>query len=753
MPKDYIKPSGILEGGLLTKLSANGPKNDWIVYSDRADNPTYQSPGGAATGKKLQFMESFYVIGEKKGYVHLIKYNPTMVSGNARKVNKNAEDYGWVEKNKLLLWRNSIINQQTDFAVKALTVHDISILDSKVTGKKLRFYNSPTLNPTLENENDVPLLEFLFVYKKEGDNYLVGVSQSLPQSKVGAQNILKGWLSESFIEIWAQRLCIEPNYNKDAANERKGKGIKASLLSSDEAASSFRTNGNAPVNTILWDNDQYENKFPPNWKRLPILSRLDKTLYKTGVITDILDKNNDIALTIRERTEIEKAYSVIRDKRENINIMFVIDGTQSSHPFFTPITNGIEKSINIFKNEKKKYKIGAVIYGNSGQGVLEKYSLTTNHESIIRKLGDYRDKTDLTEDNDDPSDMYAGVLEALRKFEESNQTNIIVLIGDAGNALNAFNANKSELIRKMKDRECGLISFQTRNISHRISDVFINQTKELIVGTSSRPTFEEPILYHIEENNTFRVKYPEESLVPGSLTHADRKGAMSQAELEKEISSMLSSFEEQHERLKKELDCKIYIDCKITINEAVLDYILSKLPGVDYDEDLKDRLRTMDHQFFIESYAAMETEELDQPLFTHVLFLTDRELYALEDNLEKLVGASNDATELREQIVDSYKEILEKHYGSGGNKRELARKTAAEILELVTGLPSSSELLGKYTIADLEDRRKVSDNKIQEIFIYMEDKLRDMKKVVGNTDYSFRSRDETYYWVPQDVLP
>ncbi len=749
IPTQFMKPTGSGTNGVQNKLNAAGPRNDWVVHSDRDNNITYTSANSDTKSKTINFMENFYVIGETDTRVELIKYDPSIISSNvSRKVNmKKADYYGWADKDRLLLWNNSLVNKQTEFTIKALVGHSIAdMVRGKSTDKQLTLYNSPTVEANTENDNDVRLFEFLYVFKQENNKYLVGISNKLSRS-AGAQEVIKGWISEKNAQVWSQRLCIEPNDDQSAATERRRQNVKASLFNNYQGALAFKTGTTAQYEKILWDKDKYEVGYPSSWKRMPVISKLDNKIYKTGAITDVYSKSNLKVLSAEEHANLEAQYNTVRDKKQNINIVFVIDGTQSNHSFFVPIINAIQNSINLFKNSDKKYKIGTVIYGKSGEGVVDSYSLTSKHSSVIQSLKNYRDKTDLSQDNDDPTDLYEGIRKATRTLNPK-QTNIIVLIGDAGSSLNT---NSTDIIQRMKDTECGFISFQTRNVKGlpgRIYNEFINQTKEFIVESSGRSGIR-PTLYE-DSGNTFRLRYPIESLLPGSLTYSDKGGAMSQEELEEEIRTMLTSFEKQHERLLRDLDCKIYIDCKPGINEAILEYFLKEIP--DIDPATLRKIRDMDYQLFVEAYAPLQVDKLEYPIFKHVIFLTRQEFNELEKELEKLVDVGNTPSELREEIINAYKQILIGYYGTEA-KQEIANKTPAEVLEIVTGLPTTSELLSKYTIAELEDRRKVSDEEIQDIFFYMDKKLQTMQKVVGNPDYFFRSRDQTYYWVPQEVLP
>lgn len=745
MPVNYQTPAMNNTKGVEEKLSASGGRNDWVVSSNRDNNLLYDSPNGSPNGKTMGFMENFYVIGETETHLQLIKYDPTVSStGGSRKVNmKNAMYFGWTPKDNLLLWRRAVVNPKDDFIIKGLVIHSAELLSKGIGGEQqLLLYNSPTLEKTSMNQNDIRLLEFLYIYDIKNGNYLVGVAPESPRSDVATKRVIKGWISSKNLQLWTNRLCLEPNSDPKAAAERRAKGVKATIFNSYQAADNLKLGRPAQYNKILWNDDKYEKGYPPSQKRMPVLGKVENNIYKTAVITDVYNKNNYSVLSADEHARFHAEYNTIRDKKQNINMVFVIDGTKSNHSFFTPIIGAIKSNLNSLEKSNKKYKIATFIYGKSGEGVLARQPLTTNHSAVIQALENYQNKQNLSQDNDAPTDMYEGINTALRTLDPK-ETNIIVLVGDAGNKLNVSNLN---IAKKMKEKECGIIAFQTRNVSGRAGltyDAFIDQTKKLIEVSSARNNLR-PKLYE-DDSNTYRLRYPVEATLPGSLTYSDRDDNMSQAELDEEIREMLKSFEDQHEAMLRDLDCKIYVDCTPGINEAVLEYILKEMPEIDIR-----RIRDMNYQLFAEGYAPIQVDRLEYPLFKFVLFLTDRELYDLETTLKKLViGGSS--SELRENIINAYKKILTVHYGNDtGN---ISDKTLAQATESVTGLPSKSGLLNKYTLKDLEDRRKVSDDEIRDISDYIEDKLLSMKRIVGNPDYYFRSRDNTYYWVPQDVIP
>ena len=141
-----------------------------------------------------------------------------------------------------------------------------------------------------------------------------------------------------------------------------------------------------------------------------------------------------------------------------------------------------------------------------------------------------------------------------------------------------------------------------------------------------------------------------------------------------------------------------------------------------------------------------------EPIYQYCLFVNNTELASLIGMLERLWrgGAGVDT---RERIVNAYKEILKASIGARQVKEYVNTKTLAEVQQLVAGLPSKNPLLTKYSIADLEDRKQVSETDLRVIIGHMKESHEDLIKISGNPKHFFRSNDRSYYWVPQYILP
>ena len=57
----------------------------WFVFSDRNNNYTYKKPDGSVQEKTLDFLEEFYVVEERDGWLRIVKVKAPLESGKFAK--------------------------------------------------------------------------------------------------------------------------------------------------------------------------------------------------------------------------------------------------------------------------------------------------------------------------------------------------------------------------------------------------------------------------------------------------------------------------------------------------------------------------------------------------------------------------------------------------------------------------------------------------------------------------------------------
>ncbi len=772
-PNEYNKPNG----NVLAK-SEGTSGSDWVVYADRDGIQSYTKADAKANFKTLSFLEAFYVIEEKGDYLHLVKHDPSIflsTSKTARKIANTAIDMGWVEKKKMLLWKHALVSSQ-GFTIKALAIsNDKNALLNPGKyirdGNVVRIYNSPDLHD--ENKNGIFLFQFLFIYKTsdDGKNFLIGKTYQTNASSIKSE--LLGWVPSGIVQRWEQRLCLEPNWDKGAADERLNTGVKATLWQNEVEVLSVMK-GNKVQG--IWNEDPYSVRFAPEWKRFPVLQKFPNNILETGLITNIFDKTGATAIKTSEQLAIEKKYNDLRPKIRSINIVFVMDGGNSMNGYYEPIINSIKKTLNfVTEDNKNKFRFGAVVYRDYAEEKcptkkrdVEILDLSPNISPVIDFFTEASTDTKDCFDKEKPQAVYYGLNKALRMLaDHKDETNMIILIGNAGNRKQDPKGFNDEQVTKLiAETETRLLVFQVNNANDKSYDDFLRQSRTLITASSKAIADEvrkrdpkiagkvvEPEFSQVEDKNIYQLQYPATSPLPGMIIFADKGNPMSTSYLESSIGTFIQQANDGIEARLAELDAQLSgvgERSEKKLNAAVI-YYLSKLGTDVTNEEVIKKYTDDNYQFFIKAYTTLDVKGMQYPLYKYILFVDEDEYTDLKKALEAVV-INETGSQLREKLVDVYKELILKYIGSRGEK-EMLNTNLSAILEKVTGIPSRSEFMKKYTISDLENRKVVTDAQLLQLMDYMKNKLNLLKSIRNDEKSYFDNNDLRYYWLPENILP
>ncbi len=772
-PTEYDHPTG----NILAK-SEGSSGSDWVVYADRDNVQTFTKSDGKSSFKTLNFLDACYVIEEKGDYLHLVKHDPNIFIGSSktsRKITNTAVDMGWAEKKRLLLWKHALVSAQ-GFTIKALAIsNDKNALLNPGRyirdGNVVRIFNSPDLHD--ENKNGIFLFQFLFIFKTsdDGNNFLIGKTYQTTASSIKGE--LLGWVPKGIVQRWEQRLCLEPNWDKAAADERLNTGVKATLWQNEVEVLSVMK-GNKVQG--IWHEDPYSVRFAPQWKRFPVLQKFPNNILETGLITQIFDKTGATAVKTADQLAIEKKYNDLRPKIRSINIVFVMDGGNSMNGYYEPIINSIKKTLNfVSEDNKNKFRFGAVVYRDyveekcpTKKRDVEVLDLSPSISPVIDFFTEASQDTKDCFDQEKPQAVYYGLNKALRMLvDHKDETNMIILIGNTGNRKQDPKGYTDEQVAKLlAETETRLLVFQVSNANDRSYDDFLRQSRTLLTSSSKAiadavrkrdPAIAgkivEPEFSQVEDKNIYQLQYPATSPLPGMIIFADKGNPMATSYLESSITDFIQQANDGIETRLAELDAQlsgIGERSERKLNAAII-YYLSKLGTDVNNEEVIKKYTDDNYQFFIKAYTTMDVKGMQYPLYKYILFVDEDEYTDLKKALEAVV-INETGSQLREKLVDVYKELILKYIGSRGEKQILNTNLSA-VLEKVTGIPSRSEFLKKYTIADLENRKVVTDAQLLQLMDYMKNKLNQLKSVRNDEKSYFDNNDLRYYWLPENILP
>ncbi len=147
-------------------------------------------------------------------------------------------------------------------------------------------------------------------------------------------------------------------------------------------------------------------------------------------------------------------------------------------------------------------------------------------------------------------------------------------------------------------------------------------------------------------------------------------------------------------------------------------------------------------------------KNLKYPIYKGVLLLTNNELSRLIFQLDKFDGGGNSPDEQRKLVQNAYLEVLKTYLGSETVK-QWNKKTLSSINELITGLPSKGAIFNQYKYEDLFDSKTVTDSEIDKIVVMLMQGKENLENVSNDLQNKYRlvSYENTFYWVPQELLP
>jgi hypothetical protein len=784
-PKVYLRPTGEIQGDDYTPMN-DDRSNLWFVFSDRADNKTYKYPEATATsGKVMNFMEPFYVIEMKKGFLHLVKYtSETGFLDKSYKLTADLEDYGWAPVSNLVLWNNSLVDPYTKFTIKALTSNKIETLNDipkYVSGKSLKIFSDPDLRT--QNSNQVNLFDFLYVFKRSenGDALLVGVADKLfrAQAKFANKKVL-GWVSKDVISEWKDRITIEPNWEPAAANERNSKGIKSSIYFSDQAAASYKKGGSTSANP-LWNKDPFSTRNDPYWKRLPYLAADPATgIVKTGAVTPVFNKNAQEVIDEYDQNKIERSYAAQRENYRKINIIFVVDANEVMKDYKQDISFTLQDCANRLNRKseeedeetgtaKNSYKLGLVVYRSynddecsSGFPTTDGFDLTTNYRDVFDKFQSCNFGS--CNPRETRTAMYGGLRRAMRMLQGAEtQSNVIIHIGAAANNDDNTKITQKDIIAQLAKYSVAMLSFQAKHPIGDAYDNFFDQVKALLKGEiqirrdsiqgifGDKKKFESGLYGSEDEPNLLKFDCPKRSPLPGGIMFCDKLNPLEPKALNTQVNKLIDELLDTKEKIFIAADAKLKGQGvrSSDIDEGLREFLSRMKVNVDL-------LRSTSYdniQLFVEGYTSMNCEKLNYPLYKYTLFVSYTELQDMINALTAVMDKSEDKTERRVKMKNAFITLLGTRISPKEVKKQMATMTVAKFSELVTGLPTQNTLLASVKLDDISKPKIVTDDKLDEITNYIADKIDALDKYRADSRFKFTSQDTDYYWVPEDLLP
>jgi len=752
-------------------------KQAWIVYSDRAGNVTKEIPGGTLNHTELDFMEPLIVIGKKGDYYKLIKYDPAVLK-NHRLTNKKAAKYcGWIHKDRLLLFDNTITEVRNGIKLKNLT----SITDSHVILEADKYFENDSLilysQPKLEipTESFMGLNNIAYVLKFDDDDSKALVCHQTMITPESTDSIIVGWIDAALIAPMGQRLI----------------SYRTPMIENETYA----------LDSL--HNDSLRAVTSPLKSFYPVLfaDHIDSTLiFRSLDASHVIDRSDNRIFNVNGEPITFTESKVIANNLVNINVIFAFDLTENVIALMPVLSNTVQNVKQVFEKSPSElnYNFAAVL----GNHIL---SFENNYLNFSDKIIDATKEAQKTE-NYTPNLALSNAVKLAGKTPDA--TNLIVYIGEKSSTAEY---STRTIVDGFIDYNCRLLSYQVYSDNNDIYNNFVLQSAAVIeaYADTTKVLKRKMIVYSdqlrrvnmFKENtkNAYTLDFPARSMTQGMVIFPE-KGRQGDPELLLNgIDSIVRQIEYDNLNLISSMENAFH---RVGSHRNRYDNSFSAhfgiASGTKVSPTITEAFDKVSPQWV--SITPRISNPIDSLCLEDMgLLLTGKELGDLVEFFEKLSAEKPDMKgekknsakkvqkvkkvrkELRDVPSDSW---LDMRYSSGSDTlltkkkyantksirrhlkkvylRELKKcvvngnpkkLTLAQAHEYITTLPTATPGFAEIRIKDLRSKKKFSDAELEELIWYFDRIKTLIKEEAIPVDELNGTEGGKYFIIPKRALP
>ena len=765
----------------------------WAVYSDRKDNEVFYDPYGTEVKDILPYMGRYFVDKVDGNWIHLVTVKTSGISGH--KVDKNI---GWIEAAMLILSKYPVLSDngapKKKMVLMSASDFDPDQVNNRIFDDKHYFSNPATQNGNLlkkyETRKKADKFKILFVIKETASAVLLAASDKISQSSE-----VYGWIHQFKTTAWDTRVCLEPVSGRKAQLiDKNPDGSSKSayvFLNTYDLTSFFDMGQIKPKVTFLKEIRLKKRRMLGLEMRYPVMpwDNNGKVRKKIAVIAQLGDLEDGIGGECDEecqRAKLRHQLDSINKLANTVNALIVIDGTSSMKKYGPVVARSIEKIINERQIDgKQTMKWGLAIYRDYADGnrKFEIIPLNDDYRGVVEKLR----KIDYSSKNPEHAEAhYYGMTEAIKRAGFVNgQSNIIVLVGDAGNHLNdKNNLTKESVIDLLAKKRINLISFQVNFLTGRAAPAyskFSGDSKSYILNSAKK------FIDKLNNSKGLNVRlnkgttqnsyslgfsgFTSEKTEPlfGIFNHALPGESMSVKIFRNNFVNSYLNYMKLLDYQSKKLNClitgdcndkpgtekcptcgKYAIDCKCPIFDGETDDICRLLNLTDE----QCQLFVDQGQISISGYTHMKLG--NDEVFNSVAYMSTNYKEKLDERLGELAYISGSGQNARDKFYKTLISLIKGLVGENTPEEEIKKWTFNETWEIILNIPfSNKSSLNTRQIKDLLTDNISSD----EFEIFLENFKGQTEAFINfprdkDLNYSeYRSGSQTFYWIPFSVIP
>lgn len=767
----------------------------WLVVSDRDNNHLYSSPNGGDVVATMKFKDYGYVMQDQGAWVK--------IGIGRREDNKFIEmrKSGWIQKKNLLLWPKSLVDKNNSISKKAFLLNKVSEIDKVLQEpnyKLVRVYDGPTSNNVIVDKN---IYEVYFIYKREGTRILLGGNNSVNHTNIS--EYIYGWVDEYRVQKWNQRLALECNYDADSYNARKNSPDKQVVgFSTLEDATQFALTG--AKSNVLWDSDPVKlesgllarsDKKRPIGEvfRFPVFASGENYL-ESGVLAKIPTKDGNTItgeFGVVPQVKMEEVVRYMKQKKDKLNVYFLIEGTENMQPFRSSIIASIE-DLETGLPDEVSVRYGAAIY----RDVLLKEQnldfaikkLKSGKESIIDFINS-QSFVSYANDTDQWTNLRSALLQLLVKGEiPKNELNMVVVIGTNAD----FSFSKSRLLssepqdcivddrledleQKLEDYGVSLSFLQIQNDEGKSFSKFSEDARSMIVNVAQKQ--------EAKQSETLKGQKSTQLTIPdlldedlelevngvafGYIKRPVKGSSLKQTEILQGITHSIGTVVDRYDKAYK-----VVFDMVASGENAegitdefapiIWDILSKQVNSKGLNLESVDKLKDDKVKLYSKLYLPSSIPGLTQPYKT-VVFMPASELNDYIEQLGQMERAMNGPSDQqREEIYNVIVDLMQKLSGDKLSLSAINESSVDDLRKKMNGLEiegfNIKNELG-FKIEDIKNKKVFDEKMLEEFGARIVNRRKELKKIrdLGPSyDFSYTILDNgnlsLYYWISTDKM-
>ncbi len=758
------------------KITVNPQPPDgapWVVFSDRDNNNTFRNPNGITRFRKVGFLDAFYVLKEKKGYLKLIQYRPDMPIGNkfSRRVitdRKAVVYYGWAPKSHFLLLNQSY---RTDNGRHALLVSPalsspdlLNEVEHYLVGDTVRTFADPRLQRPAKPDRRTAgtrLYELAYPFKQSesGKEVLIGRSAWFPPDSI-RQNML-GWVPQTLLQPIGQRVFLEPD--TVGLSQQRGRLYATQSAALNHPADSVLNSGQFPA--VAWTS--LGVKYPVLGQ---CCARDSQMVLQTHALVPLLAKRDVPVFSVGGQRINTVRLNQIRQRQQTLNLIYVVENSAAMAPRWGELLNTVQFSITQMLADPKspfaRLQTGAVLYHETAMEDSKRKSqvvnlpLSTDPARLFSFMTRYAPARSDDAGGQQPEPIRFAVEQALKLLAaHPDETNVIVLVGTTGD--NQDVSGWDSVLDNLTRTDCRMLAFQTYAYDNSVSNDFVLQAKELVLraaGESSklkklklvRPDDVTPASefdLRLGERNVYQLAFPKRSMVPGWVLFPRKAQPLLFKELSAATDSLLRQVGDENEAVVSALETTFAQIEPLTdrVNPAL--NTLADKAGEPLRFTPAQAARLGEYPYLTTAYTAINTRE--SAGWKYTTLLTTDEYETVGRWLDVLAADAIDPTRYgdRARYARQVRQLVNVYQIPPDETQTLGR-----LLSGLLDLPVKNTLLSSLDLRLLAEPDMLPNARLNQTLYLLRERRDYFQRIPTFPNSRFSSNGKTYYWISEDLF-